>query len=96
MIVKLKLLLGGEENIAGKGDNGIWYIFSIFHNVFKRLFQDQQNTGLCGNGFSTFDLVTRFKSLPNDKSYVSSSKLKDFPDNNLKFDENGGRFSKRL
>ena len=36
----------------------------------------------------------RVNSFPNDK-ILDSSKLKEFADDNLKFDENGGKFSNR-
>ena len=46
--------------------------------------------------FQIFALILRLiNSLPNDK-FLDSSKLKEFADNNLKFDENGRRFTKRV
>ena len=38
---------------------------------------------------------TTLNSFPNSKSY-DSSKLKEFADDNFKFDENGGKFSKSV
>ena len=39
--------------------------------------------------------VSLINSLPDDK-IVDSSKLKEFADDNFKFDENGRKFSKRI
>ena len=39
--------------------------------------------------------MTRINSLANDK-ILDSSKLKEFADDNIKFDENGNKFSKRV
>ena len=39
--------------------------------------------------------VFYINSLPND-NILDNSKLKEFADDNFKFDENGGKFSKRV
>ena len=44
-----------------------------------------QNVALCGNGLTP---------LPDD--IFQTSKLKEFADNNLKFDKNGRKLSKRV
>ena len=47
------------------------------HGVFKRyVLQTFKNNGLFGNGFTR-------------QQIIDSSKLKDFADDNFKFDENG-------
>ena len=40
-------------------------------------------------------MIQQFNPFPNDKS-LDSSKLKEFADNNFKFDENGRMFSKQV
>ena len=70
------------ENIVGKGGIACTSNFSFSHNVFKRLLSQRcQKVSLCGNG-----LIRR--------QILDSSKLKEFADDNFKFDENGRKLSK--
>ena len=50
---KLKLVLGGVENIVGKEEMLVTSIFTFSHNVFKRLpFQGRFKSGSCGKELS--------------------------------------------
>ena len=50
---KLKLVLGGVENIVGKEEMLVTSIFTFSHSVFKRLpFQGRFKSGLCGKELS--------------------------------------------
>ena len=40
-------------------------------------------------------MMTMINSFPNDK-FLDSSKMKEFADDNFKFDENGRKFSKQV
>ena len=64
--------------------------FSFCHWVFKiLLLQTRKNQGLFGKGFIQ-------SCSPFPKQQISDfSKLKDFADNNFKFDENGRKFAKK-
>ena len=45
----------------------------------------------------TYVVLVKFSSFPNNKQQIlDSSKLKEFADDNFKFDENGRKFSKRV
>ena len=63
-------------------------IFSFFHNVFKSPSLPQL--------FETQDCVAKVKEINFLKQTLDSSKLKEFADNNFRFDENSGMFSKRV
>ena len=55
MTEKLKFVLGRVENIAGKGKNAGYQLFSFFHNAFnKHLSQGRYKSGLCGKGLNVF------------------------------------------
>ena len=59
--------------------------FPFFHSVFKRLVQEtRKNQGLFGKQL-TISQTTNFRLFQ-----------KGFSDNNFKFDENGGKFSKSV
>ena len=63
--------------------------FSFSHSVFKRLVQQtHKNQGLFGKGLS---FSKGINSIPSNK-FQDSSKLKEFADDNFKFDENGIKF----
>ena len=60
-------------------------IFSFYHYVFKSPFPEgRQNFELFGNGLTHYHMTN-----------FDSSKLKEFADDNFKFDENGRKLSKR-
>ena len=52
-----------------------------------------QNMVLCGNGLISFSRLV--EPFPKHK-ILDSSQLKEFVDNNVKTDENGGKFSKQV
>ena len=43
-----------------------------------------------------WNVFHHFNPLPDDKFYLDSSKLKEYADDNFKFDENGRKLSKRV
>ena len=49
----------------------------------------------CGKGFTLYQTILCFNPLPDDK-ILDWSKLKQFADNNYKFDENSRKCSKRV
>ena len=61
----------------------------------KEFFKPLEKTGGKGHIFRWYNLLTYFHSLPNDK-ILDWSKMKEFADNNFKFDKNGKEFFKRL
>ena len=70
--------------------------FSVSHSVFKRLVtQTRKNQGLFGKGLKYGDYydLTHSQLFPK-RQILDSSKLKEFADDNFKFDENGGEFYK--
>ena len=74
------------ENIVGKEEIACTSNFSFSSNVFKRLLsQRRQKVSLCGNELA----------FPKQQ-ILDPSKLKEFADNNFKFDENGRKLSKWL
>ena len=70
----------------GKGEIARFEHFSFSHSVFKRLvFQGRQKVLLCGNGL-IHSQFTNFRLFQTQK----------FVEDNLKFDENGRKFSKEI
>ena len=47
------------------------------------------------NHFHLSDVAKLFNYVPNDKNFYSP-KLKEFPDDNFEFDENGRKFSEKV
>ena len=69
------------------------------HSVFKKLAsQGRQKVSLCGNGFRLFMrlvYISCLKPFPK-RQILDSSKLKEFADDNFRFDKNGRKFSKQV
>ena len=92
----------------GKEEIPVTRIFYFSNNVFKRsLLQGCLNSGLCGKdlthsqttNYSLFLTQTfcnqQLQPFPKGQ-ILDSSKLKEFADDNSKFDENGRKFSKSV
>ena len=65
-------------------------ISSVSHNVFRiPMFQGRSKLGLCGKELKCNQPFPKRQTL-------DSSKMKEFADDNFKFDENGRKFHKRV
>ena len=68
--------------------------FSFSHCVFITLvLPTRKNQGLFGKGLNIYWAIHHLNPLPDNK-FLDFSKLKEFADDNFKFDENGRKLSK--
>ena len=68
--------------------------FSFSQNVFHSYISlERQNAVLCGNGINDYNQVPQ--PFPRQQT-LDSSKLQEFADDNLKFDDNGKKFPEQL
>ena len=75
----------------GEGQNAGQQLLILFHNVFL--------SNKDGNHFLNHALLVIFilrQLTLSQRQILDSSELKEFADNNFKFDENGRKFPKRL
>ena len=95
---KLKFVSERSENILGKGENAGYQHFLLFPKCFQLpSSMGSLTVGFCGKKLResrhTQSVRDEFNPLLDDK-ILDSSKLKEFADDDFKFDEIGRKFSK--
>ena len=72
MTKELKLVLGREENIVGKGENAGYQHFLLFLQCFQKAsFKEVLNVRIAGKGLKALDSVsmTEFKEKATESIY---------------------------